>query len=407
MILRLCVWIARLFVGGTFVVSGMTKMVDLYGSVNKFNDYFAAWGLTDVFPDGLVVLAAAGLAMAEFLTGFTLASGSMRRTSAVCASAIMAFMLPLSAYIWAASPVEDCGCFGDWLIISNAATFWKNVVLSAMCVFLVKFNRRAACLFAPWVQWMEIAVAAAYCGFVGMVGYDCQPLLDFRPYPVGSALVAPADDDDALKQTYVYRSRSTGELMEFDIYDLPDDDSELEFVEVKESGASAPANNFAILDPGDGHEITEEVIAQADSELVFLLIPELRAADAGISYNANELAARTNVIALTDASAAEIEAWRDISMADYPIYSADSRTLKTIARGKVAVVMTRGGEIMWKRTLQSVDPAIADLGFYASPSGAEQFRHVTLSFLIIEAMICLLGCLPRHLRRLVRRGKVS
>lgn len=399
MLKQVAIWAARLIVGGTFIVSGMTKMVDLYGSINKFNDYFTAWGIADSVPEGLTLLGAAGLAMAEFLTGFTLATGSMRRTSALCATAIMAFMLPLSAYIWAASPVSDCGCFGDWLIISNAATFWKNVVLTALCVFLLLRNRQAPCLFAPWVQWMEIAVAAAYCGFIGIVGYNEQPLLDFRPYPVGSQLASESED---MEQTYVYRSKTDGKLLKFSIYDLPDDDSGLEFVEVREDGPDGGKNNFAILDPESGEEITDTVIA-TEGEQLFMLIPDLKTAGVAMSYDANELASKTSLIALTDATAEQIEAWRDISMAEYPIYSADSRTLKTIARGKTALVMTVDGEIKWKRTLQSVDSDTEDLADeYSRPTGPERFLHYTLLMLIVQAAICLLGQVPHHLRRLVR-----
>ncbi len=394
MLTRVAVWLARLVVGGTFVVSGMTKMIDLHGSINKFNDYFAAWGMTDTFPEGLVLLAAAALALAEFLTGFTLATGSMRRTSAFCASAIMAIMLPLSAYIRIASPVDDCGCFGDWLIISNSATFWKNVGLSALCVFLLLRNRRAGCLFAPWIQWVQIVVAAAYCAFIGMVGYDEQPLLDFRPYPVGSYLTDNASDD--LAQTYVYRRIADGALLEFSAYDLPDDDSGLEFIEVKEH-ASASADSeriFIILDPETGAELTDEIVG-AEPEQLFLLIPDLKAAGVGISYNANELAARTSLIALTDATPEEIAEWRDLSMADYPIYAADGRTLKTIARGKTALVMTHRGQIRWKRTLQSVNPEVTSLSDYETPTGPKRFSLYSVIFLCAQVALCLLGAIPR------------
>ena len=391
---RIAVWIARVIVGLTFTVSGMAKMIDLYGSINKFNDYFAAWGIPDLFPEGLVIIAAAGLCMAEFLTGFTLMTGSMRRTSAICATAIMAVMLPLSAYIWIANPVSDCGCFGDWLIISNLATFLKNILLTALCIFLLLLNRTAPCLFAPWVQWMQITVAAAFCGLIGIIGYNEQPLIDFRPYPVGSMLYDP--DSEAPEPVYVYRSRSTGETREFGMYDLPDDsDPDLEFIRVSQPDSNPVGiNTFAILDPETGDEITDQVI-RTDSAQLFLLIPDLKAAGAAISFNANELAARNELIALTDASADEIDAWRDISMADYPIFRADSRTLKTIARGKTAIVSTAGGKIAWKRTLQSIDPETENLNIYASPS---PFRRYTLIFLLIEAAILALGYLPRLLR---------
>lgn len=398
---RIAVWIARLIVGATFTVSGMAKMIDLYGSVNKFNDYFAAWGIAELFPEGLVLMAAAALCMAEFLTGFTLLTGSMRRTSAICATAIMAVMLPLSAYIWIADPVSDCGCFGDWLIISNLATFLKNIFLSALCVFLLLTNRCAPCLFAPWVQWMQIAVAVAYCGLIGIIGYNEQPLVDFRPYPIGSRLYDP--DASAPEPIYVYRTLSTGEIHEFSMYDLPDDDTpDLEFIEVRQPIANpVGTNTFAILDPDSGMDVTDDVV-NSDSTQLFLLIPDLKAAGAAISFNANELAARADLIALTDASAEEIDTWRDISMADYPIYRADSRTLKTIARGKTAIVDTEGGIITWKRTLQSIDPETEDLSIYAAPS---RFPRFTIFFLLVEAAILIIGYLPRLLRLRLKNEK--
>lgn len=395
MLKKTAVWVARSLLGATFILSGMTKMIDLHGSINKFNDYFAAWDITDLFPEGLVIMAAAGLAMAEFLTGFTLATGSMRRTSAVCATAIMAFMLPLSAYIWAANPVEDCGCFGDWIIISNAATFWKNIILTALALFLLRYNRQAPTLFAPWIQWVQIAVAAIYCGFIGIIGYNEQPLIDFRPYPVGTAIV-PADDEE-LPQIYVYRSTIDGSTTEYSIYDLPDEEEhpELEFVEVRDAipAKSQTTNTFAILDPETGEDITDSVITDVSGPLLLMLIPDLDAAGVSMSYNANELAARVPLIALTDATADRIDRWRDLAMADYPIYRADARTLETIARGKVALVMTRNGIIAWKRTLQSVDTD-ANLARYDAYNGARRFRLLTILFIALQGTIFLLGSLP-------------
>lgn len=395
MLKKTAVWVARLLLGVTFMLSGMAKMIDLHGSINKFNDYFAAWGITDLFPEGLVLMAATGLAMAEFLTGFTLATGSMRRTSAVCATAIMVFMLPLSAYIWAANPVEDCGCFGDWLIISNAATFWKNVVLTALALFLLRYNNQAPTLFAPWIQWVQIAVAATYCGFIGVIGYNEQPLIDFRPYPVGTSIV-PADDEDLL-QTYVYRSTADGSIAEYDIYNLPDETEhpELEFIEIRDASPSdsRQTNTFAILDPETGQDITDSVIADTSGPLLLMLIPDLHAAGVSMSYNANELASHTPLIALTDATAAEIDRWRDLAMADYPVYRADARTLATIARGKVALVMTRDGIILWKRTLSSVDTD-ADLARYDADNGSHRFLLLTTLFLALQGSIFLLGSIP-------------
>ena len=39
----LFVWLFRLIVGGTVIISGVTKLVDLWGTVFKIEDYFTVW----------------------------------------------------------------------------------------------------------------------------------------------------------------------------------------------------------------------------------------------------------------------------------------------------------------------------------------------------------------------------
>jgi hypothetical protein len=46
-----------------------------------------------------------------------------------------------------------------------------------------------------------------------------------------------------------------------------------------------------------------------------------------------------------------------MSMATYPIYNVEDTELKILVRGKPAVVFTRNGKIVWKRTLQSLSAA--------------------------------------------------
>lgn len=393
--LRIAVWLARLLLGGTFLVSGMAKMIDPWGALFKWQDYFAAWGLADTFPDALLLIGACSLALAEFLTGLIVASGSLRRAAPICATAIMAFMLPLSLYIWVANPVDDCGCFGDFIVISNAATFWKNVLLSGLCVFLLKYNRRARCLFRPWVQWMEIAVGALYCMLVGIIGYHQQPLIDFRPYPIGTSLLADSEAD----MTYVYRSPQ-GELEEFDAYSLPDEDEGWEFVETRQTAADAAA--FAIF--RDGEEVTDSVL-EAHQQMALLVAPDLRKATVAASYTINELSAQMPVVAVTGSGAADIERWQDLSMADYPIYQSDERLLKTLVRGPMALVFLTDGTITGKISLKNANPSPTQLRAAAQAPGPAQFWRLTLLALILEAAICLLGYLPA-LFRLTKKTKL-
>lgn len=380
---RPAVWAVRIALGSVFVVSGIAKAIDPYGSAFKFEDYLAAWHLRDLIPQGLLLVCACALSLFEFLVGITLLTGSMRRTSAICATALMTVMLPLTAYIWAANPVADCGCFGDMLTISNAATFFKNIILTLLALFLLRYNRCARCLFPPWVQWMQIAAATAYCLALSIAGIAVQPLLDFRPYPVGLQLT---DQPDLSETLYIYRDPS-GTEKTFSPYDLPDDDSEWQFVDIQEPEAE-PAAQLPI--PAD-----------ADS-LIIITAPDITRATLYDGYIANEYADQYPLIILTGSSDAEIAQWRDLTLAQFSILQTDPKLLLTLVRGPIGIVKLQHGRIAWKRTLSSTTGLdTAD----RTPPLRHIFHALTLALISLLAAICLTGYLPRQLRQLASYRK--
>ena len=147
------VWTLRVLIGSLFVMSGLVKGIDLWGFIFKIEDYLAVWGFTE--PRSLVLMGALLISGYEFVFGFMLATGCYKRVAVWALTAMMAVMLPLSAYIAIANPVSDCGCFGDFWIISNTWTFIKNILISAALIFLLIFNRRLRVgMYQPAIQWI-------------------------------------------------------------------------------------------------------------------------------------------------------------------------------------------------------------------------------------------------------------
>lgn len=407
---RAVVWLLRVLVGGTFVVSGAAKMIDPYGFIYKIEQYLSVWHIADAVPEALVLLAAIGICAAEFLTGFMLASGSLRRTSAWMAATIMAVMLPLSIYIYVADPVDDCGCFGDFVIIGNGTTVIKNLILAAGAAYLVKFNSSCGNLFPPLVQWLQAAVAFAYIAVIGLVGYHVQPMVDFRPYPVGSMMYDEESDgfsDEDIR--FVYADKS-GERHEFSIDEVPDDDDP-EWTFVGRVGAEqrrSPVRSLVVTDD-EGNDVTEEVFAAdyESEEQLILLIPDMEQAAIAHSYVINELsqlmkARGGSMVAVAEATESARDNWIDMSMADYPIYYAEATAIKTVARGSMALVYTVGGVIKWKRTVNSVN--IDRFDRIASDSyGPDRFWKYSRLFLMLEILILALGNAPKVKALLARR----
>jgi uncharacterized membrane protein YphA (DoxX/SURF4 family) len=366
-------WLLRILTGAVFIVSGFVKGIDLWGFIFKIEEYLAVWGMHQ--PRSLIMMAALLISGYEFVFGFMLATGCYKRVAPLALTLQMAVMLPLTAYIAIASPVADCGCFGDFWVLSNSATFVKNLVLTAFLVLLLIYNPKLENgVYKPAIQWMVGAWISLYFVIVALYGYNVQPMIDFRPYPVGSKILdvdteAADSSDEAAEMKFVYERN--GEQQEFTIDNLPD--STWTFVDRIEplpdfAVDAAGGAQFLVYDE-NGDEATEDAITGIGTELL-LVIPEPRRVDISYTYFLNELKewADTSGVKMQCLIAADrrgIEYWKDVSMASYDVYAADDTKLKELVRGTMSLVQLEDGVITSKYTLSSIDSDIIDAG----PSG--------------------------------------
>lgn len=352
----------RILIGALFVVSGFSKAVDPWGFIFKIEDYFAAWGMTE--PRTITLVIAMALSAYELVGGFMLMTGCFKRLSPWALMLSMVFMLPLTAYIWIANPVDDCGCFGEMFKLSNAATFLKNVVIVAALVYLCKYNARVQRgVYRPAVQWLVLVVVMLYPIVIGLYGYNIQPMVDFRSYPVGSDLysILNSENEDGISQIkMVYEKDGMEET--FTVDNLPDST----WTFVRRGDAVADAMNdkaFSIYDV-DGDDVTDFVISDRGEQLL-LVIPEANRVDISGTYAINEMDKAISkdggsMIALIASTPEGIGKWIDISMADYPCYIAEDTYLKQLTRGHMSLVYLKDGVIKWKRILAAFDFSTID-----------------------------------------------
>lgn len=357
---RVIIWMLRLLLGGVFVMSGLTKSIDLWGFLFKLEEYLGVWHITQ--PRSVAFMAAMLISGYEFVLGALLMLGCYKRVSVWGLTLTMVVMLPLTLYLWIADPVSDCGCFGDFLKLSNGATFLKNVVITAGLLYLIKWNARLKeSLFNPAIQWIVGALITLYILIVGLYGYNAQPMADFRAFPVGTQLLGDGTDES---DDFLFIYEKDGHTKEFTIDNLPD--STWEFVDrieqPSDESGSHTGDHLAIFDGDD--DVTAEVI-EAEGEQYLLVIPEPRRADISNSYTINEIKEKADslgipFIALLGTDARGISLWTDVAMAEYPCYSADDTQLKELVRGNISLVMLRDGVVESKTTVSSMMPEIIE-----------------------------------------------
>ena len=397
MLTKTLAWLCRLLVGVLFIFSGFVKSIDPWGTVFKIQDYLNFIDLP-LWPN-LVVTGVFLLCILEFLTGVFILTGSFRKSWPWVAAAIMVFMTPLTLWIAIKNPVPDCGCFGDALVISNWATFWKNIVLDIAIVYLILHNREIPPLINPYLQWITFSTSAIYILIIAFYGYSFQPLIDFRQYPVGSTLVSDAEGESGPQYVFVYKKGD--EVMEFGINDnLPDEEEGWNFIERKkitEENNFKDDSEFKIWDIEGEEDLTSEAL-EPDGEELIILSPSLVEVSPATTWKLNALYdwSRENdirMIAIVAANREEIEQWEDLSMSEYPVYTAEDTQIKQLVRGNPGVVFLKNGVIEWKSSLKAIDiDALIqegnDTGIY-NITNANNIVLLNFTYLYIGAIIFL------------------
>ena len=418
---RLLTVLMRLTVGGVFIFSGFTKGVDPWGTCYKITDYLTAMGLGGWTDTALFIALA--LAALEFMLGIAIVVGAYRRSAPWLALLLLLVMTPLTLWLAVTGAVNDCGCFGDALHLSNWATFGKNLLLLLGVVYLLAFNKTVRGIYGPAVQWMVMAVSFAMVMAVAYYGYFKQPLIDYRPYPVGTRLFTTSvEDNDEGEDEFIFIYSRDGVEHEFTIDSLPDEEDGWEYVTRYHARRphgkiiiqNGNQEGIAILDES-GNDVTVDVLADSRRTML-LLFPELPKVGVVHSYALNELCdaaqvSQVDIVGLTPATTQEIEQWKDISMASYPIYNMDDSELKMVARGNPAVVYLEDGTIKWKRTLSSLEDIeqpieLGDLGKDYVPDSI----MTRLMFAFMAAMAVILLFNRSHLvfkRLFIRKNKPS
>lgn len=401
----LVTWLVRLVTGAVFTFSGFVKGIDPWGTVYKFDEYLAALGIP--MSHGLVTVAVFALCVIEFMIGINMLFGCYRRSNSVMAMLFMVVMLPLTLWIAVSDPVADCGCFGDALILSNWATFWKNIALTICIIWLLKFNKRVPCIITPAFQWISYIVTALYMLCICIYGYNVQPMLDFRPFKVGTEISDANSLSEGPEYTFIYSK--DGIEKEFSEEDLPNEEDGWTFVSrnelphPEEKGVSD--HSFSVMDKSGGEDATEEAIDTDGGEFL-LLIPSLEEISASTTYKINLLydwaeAHDIRLVAVVAANTGDINEWEDLSMPRYDIYTADDTSIKELARGNPAIVYLENGNIIWKTTLGALNEE-----YFSTPEtptdvksmvtdGRNSLKNFTLIYLAIMAFLVCISMIPR------------
>lgn len=354
--LSIIVTILRLIFGGVFIFSGFVKLVDPLGLTYKMQDYLIAFGgfFENFIP--LAFPAAIACTTLEFVIGLNMIFKIRFRLTTTLGLLFMLFMTPLTLYTAIANPVSDCGCFGDAVIISNTATFVKNVFLLLIIIILFIVRKRIHPILTPAMEWIIVLLFTAAGVWFAIHNYRHLPVIDFRPYKVGvnipEAMTVPDGyPQDEYEITFIYEK--DGVQKEFSLDNYPKNDSTWTFVDQKSvlvsKGYEPPIHDFTIENEY-WDDITEDVL-DYDGYTYLVITYDINLASeeellkVQRLYNRTVLSKDTKFYALTASSDDEIENLRRRTGVTYPFCKSDPTTLKTIIRANPGIMLIKNGTI--------------------------------------------------------------
>jgi uncharacterized membrane protein YphA (DoxX/SURF4 family) len=185
MFLKLIVHLSRIFVGAMFIFSGFVKLVDPIGSQYKFEEYFSEGVLNLEFLIPYALPFSILLIIVEIMLGVSLLLGYKSKITTWSLLGITTIFLFLTWYSAFYNKVTDCGCFGDAIKLTPWETFWKNVILIGLILFLLIGVKNIKALFSKRINTSLIILSFVSFLFITFHVLNHLPIIDFRAYAVG------------------------------------------------------------------------------------------------------------------------------------------------------------------------------------------------------------------------------
>lgn len=361
----LIIELSRVIVGAVFLFSGFVKAVDPLGFTYKIQDYLIQLNLVELFEFALPM--AVIMVVAEFFLGALLLLGLYRRPVTIVVALFMVFFTPFTFWVALTNPVDDCGCFGDALVISNWQTFYKNIILTVGAILLVVKWKFIKPLFSKRMAPFATLFVAIFGLLFALHNTYNLPVIDFRPYKKGAnipeQMYIDPENADVVENVFIYSKDGVEEMFTEENY--PWDDSTWTFVDLEtrivKEGDKPTIEDFTLealyFDELDGSwnfggDITDLVLS--DTTYTFLMV----------SYSLEEMNERHidkfkkvsrfadeneyPFYLLTASSTTVVENWEEIHDMGVQFCHADERALKTMTRANPGLILIKEGNVINK-----------------------------------------------------------
>ncbi|MBO4557154.1 MAG: hypothetical protein J5693_00930 [Bacteroidales bacterium] len=382
----------RLILGVVLVFSGFVKLLAPVGTSLIIKEYLLAFHCGFMAPASLVLGIA--LSLLEFLTGIALLLRLRLRFASGIALVMISVFTLLTLYLAIFNPIEDCGCFGEAVHLTNWQTFYKNLVLLPCAIIIFAFRKRITEFRYPVWEWIFLGLFAGLAVAVLLQIFMWSPLVEFTAYKIGSEIKSEPQAESVPQYETEFIYEKDGRTEQFTLENLPD--STWTFVEAVTTTAPGGRNANAsdadfLIESPQGYDITEDILTRRKLLLMSVYHPDKLCRKSPDAVARVRDAAQAQGMDFVLVAADNMECVPD----DCPVNRADLKLLMTLNRSNGGVTYLDDGVIVrkWTRT-RAVNPEVnffgdkdADLTLLMS---LNRQRMVVEIVAVIFILLCLL-----------------
>jgi hypothetical protein len=311
------------------------------------------------------------LATAELIIGLCFLFGLRMKLASLGAILFMAFMTVLTLVLAITNAVQDCGCFGDAIKLTNWQTFYKNLIIMPFVIYAFIERKNYRQVFENTAEWIIAILLLIASSGISIYAYRHLPFIDFMAYRVGANIPegmvipegAPADVYE--KSTFIYEKDGKKDVFTLD--SLPDETwtyVDAPAPKLLKKGYVPPTQDFSVTSLETGESMHENIFAQG-GYLIFITSADILHAKQNNPDALNELyqyatTSNINFMMLSGSSEQANQAYLQNAGAKYPVYATDATVLKSMVRSNPGIMLLKDNIILKKWNINDA-PSVDEL----------------------------------------------
>ncbi|MDP3393859.1 BT_3928 family protein [Sediminibacterium sp.] len=345
--------LVRWMVGLLFIFSGLIKVNDPIGLSYKMQEFFEVWNMH--FLNDYALFFSIAMNSFEVLAGVAIIIGWRIKLFSWLLLLLIIFFTFLTGYAHYSGKIKTCGCFGDCLPLTAAQSFYKDLFLLVLILFLFGFKQYIKSAMSN--AWAFTLVALTLVISTGAQFYVLKhlPWIDCLPYKVGNNILQKMEMPvgatlDSMQLVFEYQKE--GKTIEFDQEHFPEnfDDSYI-FISrkdklVKKGNGLKPAIVDFSLKTLGGVDTTQDVLTTKGKYVLVLAKDAAGMEDweSAVKKILSAISEKGIPIIIVSAEGSKMKN----AFPNYTVLNCDATVLKTAARVKPTFMFMNGAKIEQK-----------------------------------------------------------